>query len=89
MDGVDLAEFERDVKNNLYLLWNRMSSGSYIPPPVLRVEIPKEPGKTRPLGIPTVADRIAQTVVAQRLVPVLEPRMAMTLRPVATVSMSR
>jgi group II intron reverse transcriptase/maturase len=73
VDGVELGEFERDVKNNLYRIWNRLSSGSYIPPPVLRVEIPKEPGKTRPLGIPTVADRIAQTVVAQRLVPVLEP----------------
>jgi RNA-directed DNA polymerase len=73
VDGVGLEEFGRDVKNNLYRIWNRLSSGSYIPPPVLRVEIPKEPGKTRPLGIPTVADRIAQTVVAQRLMPVVEP----------------
>jgi group II intron reverse transcriptase/maturase len=73
VDGVELVQFDRDVKNNLYRIWNRLSSGSYIPPPVLRVEIPKEPGKTRPLGIPTVADRIAQTVVARRLTSVLEP----------------
>lgn len=72
-DGVTLEEFDRDLKRNLYRIWNRLSSGSYFAPPVLRVEVPKKDGKTRPLGIPTVGDRIAQTVVAQRLVPVLEP----------------
>jgi group II intron reverse transcriptase/maturase len=71
-DGVTLEQFGQDVRNGLYPIWNRLSSGSYHPPPVLRVEIPKEPGKTRALGIPTVADRIAQAVVANRLVPVLE-----------------
>src|SRR4051794_6487191 len=59
------AEFEKDLKNNLYKIWNRMSSGSYFPPPVRAVEIPKpHGGGTRTLGVPTVADRIAQTVVA-------------------------
>jgi hypothetical protein len=58
-----LEDFEVDLANNLYKLWNRMSSGSYFPAPVRRVDIPKSDGKTRPLGIPTVADRIAQMVV--------------------------
>ena len=58
VDEQSIEEFDRDMKNNLYKLWNRMSSGSYFPPPVLRVEIPKGGGGTRPLGIPTVADRI-------------------------------
>jgi retron-type reverse transcriptase len=65
VDEVTLAEFEKDLKNNLYKIWNRMSSGSYFPPPVKAVEIPKPHGSgTRILGVPTVADRIAQTVVA-------------------------
>lgn len=72
VDDESIREFEKDWKNNLYKLWNRMSSGSYFPPPVLRVEIPKGDGGTRPLGIPTVADRIAQTVVKARLEPELE-----------------
>lgn len=72
-DGVTLGEFERDLKRNLYRLWNRLSSGSYFAPPVKRVEIAKADGKVRPLGIPTVADRIAQMVVKQRLQPLLEP----------------
>ena len=72
LDGQTIMEFEKDLKGNLYKLWNRMSSGSYFPPPVLRVEIPKADGRTRPLGIPTVADRIAQMVVKQRLEPELE-----------------
>ena len=56
VDGQSLAAFEKDLKNNLYKIWNRMSSGSYFPPPVRLVEIPKgNTGKTRPLGIPTVA----------------------------------
>ena len=73
VDGQSIADFEEDLKNNLYKLWNRLSSGSYLPPPVRRVEIPKGDGKTRPLGIPTVADRIAQMVVKQSLEPLLEP----------------
>ena len=54
VDGQSIAEFEKDLTNNLYKLWNRMSSGSYFPPPVRRVELPKADGGTRPLGIPTV-----------------------------------
>lgn len=73
VDGQGIQEFERDVKNNLYKLWNRMSSGSYQPAAVRRVDIPKSDGGTRPLGVPTVADRIAQTVVKQRIEPLVEP----------------
>jgi retron-type reverse transcriptase len=58
---------ERDLSNNLYKLWNRLASGSYFPPPVRRVDIPKDDGRTRPLGMPTVADRIAQMVVKRAL----------------------
>jgi RNA-directed DNA polymerase len=72
VDKQSIAEFEKDLSNNLYKLWNRMSSGSYFPPPVLRVEIPKDNGGKRPLGIPTVSDRIAQMVVKCRLEPDLE-----------------
>ena len=72
-DGVSLKMFEQDLSKNLYRLWNRMSSGSYFAAPVKRVEIPKADGKVRPLGIPTVADRIAQMVVKNRLEPELEP----------------
>ncbi|GAA1995574.1 hypothetical protein GCM10009754_88300 [Amycolatopsis minnesotensis] len=72
VDGQSIEDFETDLKNNLYKIWNRMSSGTYFPPPVRAVEIPKpHGGGTRILGIPTVADRIAQTVVALQL----EPRM--------------
>ena len=60
VDGQSITEFEANLTGNLYKLWNRMSSGSYFPPPVRRVDIPKADGGTRPLGIPTVADRIAQ-----------------------------
>ncbi len=63
VDGQSLADFEKDLKGNLYKIWNRMASGSYFPPPVRLVEIPKGGGGMRPLGIPTVGDRIAQTVV--------------------------
>jgi RNA-directed DNA polymerase len=73
VDGESLAAFEKDLKGNLYKVWNRMSSGSYFPPPVRLVEIPKDNGGTRPLGIPTVADRVAQTVVKMVLEPVVEP----------------
>jgi RNA-directed DNA polymerase len=74
VDGESLAAFEQDLKKNLYKVWNRMSSGSYFPPPVRLVEIPKDSGGTRPLGIPTVADRVAQTVVKMVLEPVVEPQ---------------
>jgi retron-type reverse transcriptase len=67
VDGQSLAAFEEDLKGNLYKVWNRMSSGSYFPPPVRLVEIPKDNGGTRPPGIPTVADRVAQTVVKMAL----------------------
>ena len=73
VDGQSIAGFEQDLSNNLYRLWNRLSSGSYFPPPVRRVDIPKATGGTRPLGIPTVADRIAQMVVKRYLEPLLEP----------------
>jgi group II intron reverse transcriptase/maturase len=73
VDGQSIAEFEASPPGNLYKLWNRLSSGSYFPPPVRRVEIPKASGGTRPLGIPTVADRIAQEVVRCALEPILEP----------------
>ena len=68
VDGQSMADFEEDLRDNLYRIWNRMSSGTYFPPPVKAVEIPKpHGGGTRILGVPTVADRIAQTVVALRL----------------------
>ncbi len=74
IDGQSIAGFEENLALNLYKLWNRMASGSYFPPPVRRVEIPKGDGRTRPLGIPTVADRIAQMVVTRFLTPILEPQ---------------
>ncbi len=73
VDGQSAGQFEQDLKNNLYRLWNRMSSGSYFPPPVKAVEIPKASGGVRILGVPTVADRIAQTVVAMYLERLVEP----------------
>jgi RNA-directed DNA polymerase len=73
VDGQSLAAFEKDLKGNLYKVWNRMSSGSYIPPPVKLVEIPKDDGRIRPLGVPTVADRVAQTVAKMVLEPLVEP----------------
>jgi hypothetical protein len=74
VDGVSLAAFEQNLKGNLYKIWNRMSSGSYHPPPVRLVEIPKDTGGTRPLGIPTISDRVAQTVAKMVLEPLVEPR---------------
>jgi RNA-directed DNA polymerase len=68
VDGCSIEDFEKDLRGNLYKIWNRMSSGTYFPPPVKAVEIPK-PGGTRILGVPTVADRVAQTVVALTLEP--------------------
>ena len=73
VDEESLDLFERDLKRNLYRIWNRMSSGSYFPAPVKEVMIPKKSGGQRPLGIPTVADRVAQTVVKLVLEPELEP----------------
>ena len=69
VDRQSIAEFESDLRNNLYKIWNRMSSGTYFPPPVMAVEIPKtgSGGGTRILGVPTVADRVAQTVAAMAL----------------------
>lgn len=73
VDGQSVSDFEADLSSNLYKLWNRMSSGSYLPPPVRRVMIPKSGGVgERPLGIPTVADRCAQEVVRRYLGPTLE-----------------
>jgi len=72
IDQQSIKDFDADKRNNLYKLWNRLSSGSYMPPPVLRVEIPKGDGGTRALGIPTITDRIAQMVVKQRIEPELE-----------------
>lgn len=75
VDGQALEEFESDLKNELYRVWNRMSSGTYFPPPIRAVEIPKPHGKgVRLLGVPTIADRVAQTVVAMQLEPLVEPR---------------
>jgi len=74
VDGQSIAAFGEDLKGNLYKVWNRMSSGTYFPPPVMAVEIPKpHGGGTRVLGVPTVADRIAQTVAAARLEKAVEP----------------
>ena len=74
VDEESIAEFEGDLKGNLYKLWNRMSSGTYFPPPLLAVEIPKAGGNgVRVLGVPTVSDRIAQTVVRLYLEPEVEP----------------
>ena len=75
VDGQSIEDFDRDLSKNLYRIWNWMCSGSYFPPPVRRVDIPKgDLGGTRPLGIPTVSDRIAQMVVKRYLEPILEPR---------------
>ena len=73
VDEVSIEEFEKDLKGNLYKIWNRMSSGTYFPPPVRAVEIPKPDGGVRVLGVPTVADRIAQTVAARVLEEKTEP----------------
>jgi RNA-directed DNA polymerase len=74
VDDLSIAEFEQDRDKNLYRIWNRMSSGSYFPPPVKAVEIPKAGGKgVRVLGVPTVADRVAQTAVRMYLEPKVEP----------------
>lgn len=74
VDSESVEEFERELKNNLYKVWNRMSSGTYFPPPVRLVAIPKKDGGERRLGIPTVSDRIAQAVVGRYLEPKVEPQ---------------
>ena len=75
VDGQDLDAFESDLEGNLYKIWNRMSSGTWFPPPVRAVEIPKPHSRgVRVLGVPTIADRVAQTVVAMYLEPLVEPR---------------
>lgn len=73
-DGVTVEQFEADVKDRLYVLWNRMSSGSYFPGPVRAVEIPKrsKKGGVRVLGIPNIVDRVAQTVLVMTLGPVVD-----------------
>ena len=73
IDGEDLETFEGKLKDSLYKIWNRMSSGSYFPPAVKAVEIPKKNGGTRMLGVPTVADRVAQMVAKIYFEPKVEP----------------
>ena len=73
IDDESIEEFEANLKNNLYKIWNRMSSGSYFPPPVKAVEIPKKNGGIRTLGVPTVSDRIAQMTVKMYFEPLVEP----------------
>ena len=73
VDGQSIEQFEADLSRNLYKIWNRMSSGSYFPPPVRAVSIPKKSGGERILGVPTVADRVAQMVVKLVIEPTLDP----------------
>lgn len=72
IDGISMEEYDAKRSEHLYKLWNRMASGSYFPPPVKEVEIPKKDGKTRKLGIPTISDRVAQMVVKDYLEPRFE-----------------
>ena len=74
VDEESIQEFEKNLKDNLYKIWNRMSSGTYFPPPVRAVEIPKSDGQKRLLGIPTVSDRVAQAVAKQFLESIVEPK---------------
>src|SRR5258708_20626210 len=73
VDEESITDFEKRLKKNLYKIWNRMTSGSYFPPPVRMVKIPKANGGERKLGIPTVSDRIAQMVVKRRMEPEVNP----------------
>lgn len=73
IDRQSLTDFEQNLKDNLYKIWNRLSSGSYFPPPVMGVLIPKKSGGTRTLSIPTVSDRIAQMVVKLSFEPKWSP----------------
>src|SRR6185369_1892011 len=73
VDQESLEDFAKNLEDNLYKIWNRMSSGSYFPPPVRAVPIPKKTGGQRILGVPTVADRVAQMVVKQVVERTVEP----------------
>lgn len=73
IDTMSIGKFEEKLEDNLYKIWNRMTSGSYFPSPVKAVEIPKKSGGVRTLGIPTITDRIAQTVAKIYLEPQIEP----------------
>ena len=73
IDNVSMQEFEENLADYVYKLWNRMSSGCYFPPPVMGVKIPKSTGGTRMVCIPTIADRIAQMVVKNSLEPKIDP----------------
>jgi RNA-directed DNA polymerase len=73
VDKQSLEIFDMNLKDNLYKIWNRMSSGTYFPPPVKAVPIPKKTGGERILGVPTIGDRIAQTVVKLMFEPCVEP----------------
>lgn len=73
VDGETIEQFESKLKGNLYKLWNRLSSGSYLPPPTRTVAIPKKDGGERRLGIPSVSDRVAQTVAKMSFEPLVEP----------------
>ncbi|NHZ84169.1 hypothetical protein F2P44_33705 [Massilia sp. CCM 8695] len=74
VDKQSIEDFEKDLKRNLYRIWNRMSSGSYFPPPVKAVAIPKKTGGERILGVPTVADRVAQMVAKRVIEPSIEAK---------------
>ncbi len=74
IDEQSIRDFNKELKDNLYKIWNRMSSGTYFPPAVKAVEIPKSETQTRLFGIPTVADRVAQAVVKLHLEPIVEPK---------------
>ena len=73
VDQQSLADFDKNLRDNLYRLWNRLSSGSYFPPPVRLVSIPKKQGGERVLGVPTVSDRVAQMVIKLMFEPSVEP----------------
>jgi RNA-directed DNA polymerase len=73
VDGISIEEYEKHLSSNLYKIWNRMSSGSYIPKPVRLVQIPKSGGVLRPLGISTVDDRVAQMAAVLVMNPILDP----------------
>lgn len=74
VDGISIDTISANPEKHLYPVWNRLSSGSYFPPAVKRKEIPKPDGTMRKLGIPTIKDRIAQTVIARELEEIVEPR---------------